>query len=207
MFLCRSSRLHVIVWCEVKSADRSIDTAVGKRSFGFSRANRCIADTEISQPDVGEPFAIAARAGCEADDRVIAMAACELGKSNSRVLIGGRYPDGGEHVLRSQCGLEQALKEILRLDRAFALGPHGVDFAIERQQAGRQFGRRICKSNRTAKRAPIPDRGMADVRYRACDQRRVPGDDVGAFSLRMTGEAADLNSAAFDRNTIEASKA
>src|SRR6478752_4831135 len=120
MFFCRSSRVHVIVWCEVKIADRSIDIALGKPNFGFSRANWCIADTEVGQPDVGEPFAIAARAGCEADDRVIAMAACELGKSNSRVFIGGRYPDGGEHVLRSQCGLEQALEEILRLDRAFA---------------------------------------------------------------------------------------
>ena len=112
-----------------------------------------------------------------------------------------------EHVLRPERGLEQALEEILRPDGALALGAGGVDFAIERQQAGRQFGGRIGEGDGAAERAAIADGGVADMRHGARDQRRVFGDQLGAFGLGMAHQRADLDLAVFVRDAVESADA
>ena len=79
--------------------------------------------------------------------------------------------------------------------------------SISPSSASRQAGNSAAGSANAIeppKRAAIADRGMADVRHRPCNQRRVPCDDVGALGLRMARERADLDGAVLDRDAVEA---
>ena len=127
----------------------------------------------------------------------------EFGKSDARVLARRRHADSGEHVLRPERGFEQAFEEIVRLDRALALRPARLDFAVERQQAGRQFRRRIGEGNGAAERAAVADGDVADMRHGPRDQRRVLRDNVGAFGAGMARQRADFNRVALLRDAIE----
>ena len=44
---------------------------------------------------------------------------------------------------------------------------------------------------------------MGDVRHGARDQRRMPGDHVGALGLRVARERADLDLAVLQRDLIQ----
>ena len=127
------------------------------------------------------------------------MAARELGEADAGVRRRGRNADRGQHVARAERGLEQALEEIVGLDRALALSAGDLDLAAEREQARRQLGRRIGEGDRAAERAAVADRGVADMRHRQRDQRRVPGDLGGALGLRVTRQRADLDHAVLQR--------
>ena len=158
MFLCRRGRLHVVIRREVKSADCGIDIAVSKRSFGLSRANRRIADAEVSQPNVGKPFAIRARAGCETDDGVIAMAARKFGKSDSRVFMASRYPDRREHVVRDNAVSNRPLKKSCALIVRLPLGPVA---SISPSSASRHAGNSAAGSANAMEPPIVPRLRMA----------------------------------------------
>ena len=100
-------------------------------------------------------------------------------------------------------GLEQALEKIAGLDGALALRPGGLHLAVERQETSRQFGGRIGESERAAERAAIADGGVADMRQRAREQRRVLGDDVGSFGGGVAGQRTDLDRAVLARDAVE----
>src|SRR5262249_53344693 len=81
---------------------------------------------------------------------------------------------------RPKRGLEQAREEIIGFDRELPLRPDDFDFAIERDDARRQFGGRIGEGERAADGAAVADRGVADMWQRQSDQRRRPRDLGGA---------------------------
>src|SRR4029078_1224524 len=97
--------------------------------FGFLRTDRRIADTEISAPHVGEPFGVAARARCQADNGVVTVTVCQLGKDNARGLDGSRNTYGCNHFLRAQGGFEQALEKSVGLYFAIFERPWRCDIA------------------------------------------------------------------------------
>ena len=204
MFFHRAGRLHVVGRIEIERGDRGIDIAARQRGFRLDRAHRRGADAEIGKPHVGEALAVGFRTRRQPDDRVVAVPPRQFGKAGARVLAGGRHADGGEHLVRRQRGLEQALEEILCLDGALALRAGRLDFAVERQQAGRQFGGRVGKGDGAAERAAVADRRVADMRHGARDQRRVLGDDVGALGGGVARQCADLDHAVFERDAVEA---
>ena len=112
------------------------------------------------------------------DDRVVAMAARELVKSDARLRIRHRHANSDQHVLRAERRLEHALEEFVRRDCTAALHAGNLEFSLERDHAGRQFRRRIGIGERTANRATIADRHMRDVGHCARNQRRLLGDDL-----------------------------
>ena len=170
------------------------------RGLGFLGAQRDIADAEIGEPHVAQSLAVSLRIGGEADHRIVAVAARELGETHAGVPGRGGNADRGQHVARAERGLEQAFEEIIGLHRAPAVRPGDIHFTAERQQARRQFGGGIGEGNRAAERAAVADRRMADMRHGERDQRRMPGDLGGAFGLGVAGQRADLDLAGFHRD-------
>src|SRR5262249_9420654 len=83
--------------------------------------------------------------------------------------------DGGEHVAGRKRGLEQALEEIVGFDRELPLRPDHFDFAVERDDACRQFGGRIGEGERAADGAAVAGRGGAGMRQRQGDGRGCGG--------------------------------
>ena len=96
------------------------------------------------------------------------------------------------------------LKKSSALTVRLPLVPGDLDLAAERQQARRQFGRRIGEGDRAAERAAVADRRMADMRHGERDQRRVPGDLGGALGLDVAGQRADLDCSRFSRRCRQA---
>ncbi len=203
MLLHFAGGLHVVRRIEIERCDRGVDAAACQRRFGFPGAHGRGANAEKSQVYVIQFLAVGARAGGEADDGVIAVAARQFGETGARVLARRRHANGGQHILRPERGLEQTLEKILRPYGALALGPGRVDFGVERQQAGRQFGGRVGEGDRAPERATVADGGMTDMRYGARDQRRVFGDQLGTFGLRMAHQRAEFDFAVFMRNAAE----
>ena len=131
------------------------------------------------------------------------MAARELGETDAGVGARGRDSDGGEHIARRKRGLEQALEEIIGLDRELPLRPDDFDFAIECDDARRQFGGRIGEGKRAADGAAVADRGVADMRQRQSDERGRSRDFGRAFRLRVTHQRADLDVGVFQHDPVE----
>ena len=133
MLLRLRRRLHVVMRIKIERFDRRVDIAGGKRRFGFLRTDRRIANAEISEAHVGQPFAVGARARCQTDNRVVAVTACQLGEADACGLVGGRNTYGGDHFLRAQGGFEQALEESVGFYFALSAGARDVDLAAECQ--------------------------------------------------------------------------
>ena len=87
--------------------------------------------------------------------------------------------------LRPERGLEQALEEIVGLDRALAVRPGDLDLAAERQQAGRQFGRRIGEGDRAADAC----RGCGSRRGRCAAWRARSAARASAMSAERSASA------------------
>ena len=149
------------------------------------RAHRRGADAEIGQPHV-------ARASCRRRARWRRgrrwrnrRGGAPVRRKPMRVSLS---PAGTRMAVSTSCGpsavSNRPLKKSCALMVRLPFGPVDVDFAVERQQAGRQFGRRIGEGDRAAERAAVADGGVADMRHGARDQRRVFGDQLGAFGLR-----------------------
>ena len=70
----------------------------------------------------------------------------------------------------------------------------------------REDGRRIRECDRSADRAAIADRRMADMRHGGGDERRLACNDIRALRRRVTHQSADLEPAVSGRNAVEASR-
>src|SRR4029078_9900916 len=171
--------------------------------FGFLRTDRRIAETEISEPHVGEPFGVAARARCQADNGVSTVKAYQLGKANARGLVGSRNTYGCNHFLRAQGGFEQALEKSVGIYFALSARACDVDLAAECQQASRQFGRRIRKSDGHAEGDAVASCRMTDMRHRKRDQGCMLCDHIRMLNLSVTRQRADLDVLALLGDAVE----
>ena len=146
------------------------------------------------------PMPSALRARGQSHHRVVAMAASELGEADTCVFCRGRNTDRGQHVGRSECGLEQAREEIVGLHRALALRPA---ISTSPSSASRQAGSSAAGSAKAIEPPMVPRLLIAAwpiCGMRQCDQRRVPGNVGGALGLDVAGEGTDLNLAILDGN-------
>src|SRR5262249_41898192 len=169
----------------------------------FFHADRSVADAEIGEPHIGETLAVGARAGGQSDDRIVAVAACELGKANARILVSHRDTNGGYDFVRSQRSLKQAFEESVGLHFALTLFAGDVDLSPPRPQAGRPLRGPLRKCDGAAKATPVSDGGMPDMRYGECNQRGVARDNVGPLKLRMTCKRTDFDKFALLGDAVE----
>src|SRR5262249_18283009 len=132
------------------------------------------------------------------------MPSCEFGKAGAGLGTRSRDANGGEHVMRRECRLKQALEEFIGLDHSRALWTRDLDLAAEREQTGGQLGGRIREGDGSAKGPAVAYGGMANVRHGQCNEREVSVDFGGPFKLRMTHQRADFDVSVLDRNCAKA---
>ena len=164
--------------------------------FGRRCAQRRLAKPEEGQLDANQTSLCTSRCQRQPDDRVIAMAPCQLVECKQLVGRRDRQLASGDQLAFGQSGAVQVEKEILRRDAALALGALHHDDAVERHQAGRPFGRRIGISNRATPGAEVPDRPVRDMRRGQAQQRRMLGDQRRGFDLAMRGQRTNAQETA-----------
>src|SRR5262249_10286388 len=115
-----SRRLHVAVRIEVARERRDAVLAAFQRRLGASGTYRPRIDAEKGEAHILQRLAVGARRGGESDEGVVAVAAGKLGEAVAAVGARSRHADRREDVALADRGLEQALEEIVRRDRAGA---------------------------------------------------------------------------------------
>jgi hypothetical protein len=95
------------------------------------------------------------------------------------------------------------LKKASAFTLRFPRGPCDVDLAAECQQASRQFGRRIRKSDGPAEGAAVANCRMTDMRHRKRDQGRMLCDHIRMLDLSVTRQRADLDVLALLGDAVE----
>ncbi len=137
------------------------------------------------------------------NQRVVAVTPRQFGKSEAVLRSGYRYPDGGEDLAVGQSGLEQALEKYLGLDRALAGRAGDVDLAVEREQTGRQFRRRVGKGDRSADGTAVANRRMGNVRYGGGEQWCQLRDLGTVLGLHVAHQGAKFDLAVVAPNLPE----
>src|SRR3954470_16839912 len=199
-----SARMQIVGGVEVERADGLVDRTGRKRRLGLAGADRRRTDAEIHQPDVAQVFAARLCGSRKPDQRIVAMAARQLGETDTRVGGRGWKADSAEHVIGTRRRLEQAFEEVGGLLGALAVRPGDVELALQCHETRRQFGGGIRVGERAADGAAVADRRMRDVRHRERDQRGVSGDFRGMLQRGVARERPDLDSAVFHADVVEA---
>ncbi len=84
-----------------------------------------------------------------------------------------RHPDRGEQFVGLERRLERPDEEVVNAHHAHARRPADLDRAAEREQRHRQVGGRVRVRERAADGAAVPDLGVADLRGRVGQDRRL----------------------------------
>ena len=107
--------------------------------------------------------------------------------------------DGDNHLALLQRRLEQAGKEVRRLD----LAGIGNDDSVERQKGGRIIRCRIVVGNRPADRAHMANMRIADMVGEIADCRTDSFQLRGRGNVEMRRRCPDPHGRAIDGNTLQ----
>ena len=205
MLLRLRRRLHVVMRIKVERFDRRVDIAGGKRRFGFLRTDRRIANAEISEPHIGQPFAGGARARCQTDNRVVAVTACQLGEADACGLLSAA---GIRTAVIISCGRRAVSNRPLKKASAFTLRfPFAPAISISPPSANRQAGNSAAGSAKAIEPPKLPRLRMPDGRYAASQAQSAvralrPRPDISTCAWRA--QRTDLDKFAFLGDAVEA---
>ena len=109
-----------------------------------------------------------------------------------------REAHGFDHLVVAARRRQHAGEEVGGLERAAPFRTSQQNLAFEREQAQRQFGRRVGMGDRTGDGAAVTDLEVRDVRERQRQQRQFLRQARPPFDAGLRGGGADVQPAGVD---------